>query len=144
MARGSDDRAVETSYERKSVGAESTFARDLPDGGELRAALRETAAHVADRMKRVDVLARTVAIKLRYANFKTITRQASAKTPVAGAQSLENIASQLLDAVVQPGDRFRLLGIQCSQLTPAGEEAQPRLWEDDLEISARNASRTNS
>jgi len=137
MALGIDDRAVETSYERKSVGAETTFARDLPDGDELRAALRETARHVAERMRRIDVMAHTIALKLRYADFKTITRQASAKTPIAGAEPIENIASQLLDAVLQPGDRFRLLGIQCSRLVSSSGQSQPRLWDDDLDIYVR-------
>jgi DNA polymerase-4 len=140
MARGVDDRGVETSYERKSVGAETTFARDLPDGDELRAALRDTAQHVADRLDRVHVRAHTVALKLRYANFKTITRQSSAKTPLSGAQSIENIASQLLDAVARPDDRFRLLGIQCSNLTSDGDPQQ-RLWDDDLETYAMKADR---
>ena len=90
-------------------------------------------------MDRIAVRAHTVALKLRYANFKTITRQASAKSSIAGAQSIENIASQLLDAVVRPGDRFRLLGIQCSKLTSEGDP-QPRLWDDDLDIYVRRSS----
>lgn len=137
MARGIDTRPVETSYERKSVGAETTFARDLADGAELRAALVETARHVAERMQRIDVRAHTLALKLRYSNFKTITRQASAKTAFGDEQSIQNMASQLLDAVVAPGDHFRLLGIQCSKLESMQDVTQPRLWEDDLEIYAR-------
>jgi DNA polymerase-4 len=141
MARGIDNRRVDTSYERKSVGAETTFARDLPDGDELRAALRQTAAHVDERMRRIGTRAHTVALKLRYANFKTITRQSSSKTPIGGAAAIENMAARLLDEVVQPGDRFRLLGIQCSRLTPDGEQPpQPRLWDDDLDIYVRKAS----
>ena len=133
MARGADDRPVETGYERKSVGAETTFARDLPDGPELRAALREIAAHVHARMVRAGVRAHTVAIKLRYANFKTITRQSSATLAVSGAQDIEHMAAQLLDGAVQPGDRFRLLGIQCSKLTASDDNVQPRLWQEDLD-----------
>ncbi|MEX2224869.1 MAG: DNA polymerase IV [Dehalococcoidia bacterium] len=135
IARGIDDRAVETNSERKSVGAETTFARDLPDGEELRAALRDTAAHVDQRMQHAGVRAHTVAIKLRYSDFKTITRQASAKSPIAGAPSIENMATQLLDAVVHPGDCFRLLGIQCSRLTSDGDP-QGRLWEDQPNINS--------
>jgi len=141
MARGIDDRGVETDYERKSVGAETTFARDLSDGAELRAALGEVAEHVDERMRRAGVGAHTVALKLRYANFKTITRQSSAKTAIAGVQAIKNIASQLLDAVVQPGDRFRLLGIQCSKLTSDGDP-QPRLWVDDMDVDVRRPNDT--
>jgi DNA polymerase-4 len=143
MARGIDDRPVETAYERKSVAAETTFARDLPDGAELRGALHELAAHVDERLRHVGMRAHTVAIKLRYANFKTITRQASAKSAVRGAAAIENISSQLLDAIAQPGDRFRLLGIQCSKLTPEDGDPQPRLWDDDLDIYVRRPLASN-
>lgn len=143
MARGIDDRAVETGYERKSIGAETTFAHDLPDGAELRDELREVAVHVDERMTRLGVRAHTVAIKLRYSNFKTITRQASAKTPVGGVQSLQHIAAQLLETVVQPGDRFRLVGIQCSNLTSEGNP-QRRLWEDDAEIDSRSTNEVST
>jgi nucleotidyltransferase/DNA polymerase involved in DNA repair len=81
-------------------------------------------------MQHAKVRAHTVSIKLRYANFKTITRQSSAKVAISGAAAIENIAAQLLDAVIQPGDRFRLLGIQCSRLTSNGDP-QARLWDDD-------------
>lgn len=120
MARGIDERPVETEYERKSVGAETTFARDLPDGEELRDALHGIAAEVAQRMDALAVRAHTVAIKLRYSSFKTISRQSSVKAPVAGARELEAIATMLLDAVAKPEDRFRLLGIHCSRLADAG------------------------
>lgn len=129
MARGIDDRAVETEYERKSIGAETTFARDLPDGDELRAELHRIAEEVGARMERNGAAAHTVAIKLRYANFKTISRQSSQQTAVASAAVIEAIASMLLDAVVRGGDEFRLLGIQCSKLDEGA--AQGILWDAD-------------
>jgi DNA polymerase-4 len=122
MARGIDDRGIETEYERKSIGAETTFARDLPDGPELRDALHGLAEEVAGRMDRSGVAAHTVAIKLRYANFHTITRQSSQKVAVSGASVIEAIASLLFDAVAREGDRFRLLGIQCSKLVEGGTQ----------------------
>lgn len=130
MARGIDARPVETSYERKSVGAETTFAHDLPDGPELRAALSRIAADVEQRLQRAGVYAHTVAIKLRYANFRTCTRQTSMKAPIAAASTIEAVASQLLDAVLREGDRFRLLGIQCSRLVDAAAAGQAPLWTD--------------
>jgi len=138
MARGIDDRPVETSYERKSVGAETTFARDLADGPELRSELRDLAQHVASRMQLIGVRGRTIAVKLRYSYFKTITRQASVKDPIGAAADIERIAAQLLEKVAQPEDRFRLLGIQASHLVEMGdEERQPRLWDDDLDVYLR-------
>jgi DNA polymerase-4 len=122
MARGIDDRGIETEYERKSIGAETTFARDLPDGPELREALHYIAEEVAGRMERSGSAAHTVAIKLRYANFRTISRQSSQRIAVGGAPVIEAIASLLFDAVVRDGDRFRLLGIQCSKLVEGGTQ----------------------
>ncbi|HEY8173901.1 MAG TPA: DNA polymerase IV [Dehalococcoidia bacterium] len=116
MARGIDDRPVETEYERKSIGAETTFARDLSDGPELREALHRIAVEVAARMQRSNVAAHTVALKLRYASFKTITRQSSQKSPVSSAPVIEAVATLLFEAAARDGDRFRLLGIQCSKL----------------------------
>ena len=129
MARGVDERPIETVWERKSVGAERTFARDLPDGPEFRAELRRTAEDVAARMARLGVRAHTVAIKLRYAQFKTITRQASTSQGVESARQIEEIAAGLLDETAAPGDQFRLLGIQCSRLEGTGTARQRKLWD---------------
>ncbi|HYM14916.1 MAG TPA: DNA polymerase IV [Dehalococcoidia bacterium] len=128
LARGNDERAVETAHDRKSVGAETTFANDLADGPELRTALGEIVEQVARGMARERVRARTVAIKLRYANFKTITRQTSLVTPADDTATLRRLSEQLLDRHARPGDRFRLLGMHCSNLVRASDAAQGVLW----------------
>jgi DNA polymerase-4 len=117
MAIGKDDRPVEPAQERKSVGAETTFANDLPDGAEFRRELRRIAEEVARRLQHGHTRARTVALKLRYDNFTTITRQTSVRTPVDSAGEVTALAVGLLETIVTPNDRFRLLGIQCSKLT---------------------------
>ncbi len=129
MAQGHDERPVVTEHERKSVGAETTFPRDLPDGPELRAQLARIAEEVAGRLAGEGVLARTVALKLRYHNFRTITRQASRADAAGSAEEVRRTAEALLTKVTQPGDRFRLLGIHCSHLVDAGER-QHSLWEE--------------
>ncbi len=128
MARGIDSREVITEHERKSIGAETTFAKDLPDGAELRRVLRETADEVARRMRKSGARASTVALKLRYSYFKTITRQQTLAAPTDDAATIVSVAEQLLDSVVGPGDMFRLLGIQCSKLVDEGG-VQGVLWE---------------
>jgi DNA polymerase-4 len=128
MARGADERPVETERERKSVGAETTFAQDLPDGPELRTKLHEIAGEVASRLAASHVKAQTVALKLRYADFHTVTRQSSPKAATDDALDIETIGRALLDAVVTDGDRFRLLGIQCSRLVE--HAPQGVLWRD--------------
>ena len=88
IANGIDEREVVVEHERKSVGAERTFPRDLADGEELRAALAKIALEVAGRLQHAGVAARTIALKLRYSNFHTITRQASLKAATADAQAI--------------------------------------------------------
>jgi len=128
MASGKDDRPVETEHERKSVGAETTFPRDLEDGPELRRVLAGVAADVSRRLRDHDATARTVVLKLRYANFRTITRQTSLAEGIDGAEELVAAAGALLDKTARPGDRFRLLGIHGTKLETQGR-AQLGLWE---------------
>lgn len=132
MARGSDDRSVETEHERKSVGAETTFAKDLPDGLELRAELDRMAEHVARRLAKSGARGRTVVLKLRYANFTTITRQSSREEPTDNVEVIRSAANALLDKVARPQDRFRLLGIHCTNLEGGGmvTAGQLPLWAD--------------
>jgi DNA polymerase-4 len=128
MAQGLDPRPLVTAHERKSVGAESTFPRDLAVGPELKEQLGRIADGVARRLAREGVAAQTVALKLRYADFRTITRQTSRAHPTDDAAEIRGTAESLLASVAGPGDRFRLLGIQCSRLVK-GKGGQLRLWE---------------
>ena len=128
MAQGRDPRPLVTAHERKSVGAESTFPRDLAVGPELDEQLRRVAASVARRLAREGVAARTVALKLRYSDFRTITRQSSRADPTDDEAEVRITVERLLARVARPGDRFRLVGIQCSGLVK-GSGGQLRLWE---------------
>ena len=130
LARGEDDRAVETEGERKSVGAETTFARDLPDGDELRDELRRVADEVGRRLRAHGTEARTITLKLRYANFRTITRSTTRNEPTDDVDDIRATAVAMFERVAEPGDRFRLLGIQCSHLVER-EHGQLRLWRGD-------------
>ena len=127
MARGVDDSPVVTEHERKSVGAETTFPRDLTDGHELRAELQRLAESVSRRLAASGAQGRTVVLKLRYANFRTITRQASRPQPIADAAEIASIAASLLESVAKEGDRFRLIGIHSTNLA-AGSNDQLGLW----------------
>ncbi len=122
MSSGHDDRAVITEYERKSVGAENTFPRDLPYGPELRQELAEIAGGVAERLRSSGARARCIAIKLRYHNFHTITRQLTRPEPTDDASEIAAAAGQLLSKVAQEGDKFRLLGIHASKLSDVSGE----------------------
>jgi DNA polymerase-4 len=123
MANGRDDREVITEYERKSVGAENTFPRDLPDGPELREEMTRIAENVAERLRNCGARARCIAIKLRYRNFHTITRQLTRPEPTDDAFEIAAAAGQLLDNVTKEGDLFRLLGIHASKLASGEADA---------------------
>ena len=129
MARGVDESPVVTEHERKSVGAETTFPRDLTDGPELRAELQRLAESVSRRLAGTGAQGRTVVLKLRYANFRTITRQASRPQPMIDAAEIALIAASLLENVAQERDRFRLIGIHCTNLS-ADASDQLGLWTD--------------
>jgi DNA polymerase-4 len=128
MANGLDDQPVETERERKSVGAETTFPHDLNDGPQLRQVLGRVAEDVSGRLRDKGVKARTVVLKLRYSDFRTITRQASLAEGVDSTNELAAAAGALLDKTARRGDRFRLLGIHGTNLQ-ASSEAQLRLWQ---------------
>ena len=132
MARGEDDRPLQMHHELKSVGAENTFPRDLPDGPELREELRRLAQGVTERLQRRGARAKTVVVKLRYSNFKTITRQRSLAEPTDDLDQMLEQANSLLDGVVGEGDTMRLLGIHAKNLVGEATEGevgpQLRLW----------------
>jgi DNA polymerase-4 len=131
-ANGLDDQPVETEHERKSVGAETTFPRDLRDGEELRQILSTVAQDVARRLREKGLRARTVVLKLRYSDFRTITRQTRLAEGVDGAEQLAAAAAALLEKTARPDDRFRLLGIHGTSLQTGDDSAsgeQLRLWQ---------------
>lgn len=127
LARGEDDRGIETEHERKSVGAERTFPRDLSPGDELSQWLLDVATEVSRRLKEQGVQAGTIELKLRYGNFHTISRQRTLAEPVVEVEEIRTVAADLLEKAAQPTDRFRLLGIHGSRLV-AADEQQLRLW----------------
>lgn len=122
MACGRDERPVVTDSERKSVGAETTFPRDLPDGDELRRQLRRIAEEAGERLRKHGSRAKTVALKLRYSNFNTVTRQSTREEPTDDTDAVYGEAAALLDKVVRRGDKFRLIGISCSNLEEERKE----------------------
>jgi len=125
LSFGEDNRRVEPNRERKSVGCEETYAKDLT---ELPAILREVdalARHAAGILERKRLYARTVTLKLRYDTFETITRSES-RTPAT--QAPDAIASRAVELVAktEAGRRpVRLLGVSLHGLDESAEPAVP-------------------
>ena len=84
--------------------------------------LRRIAEEVGDRLRRHGARAKTIALKLRYSNFNTITRQKTRDEPTDDTDDVHGEASELLDNVVRSGDKFRLIGISCSNLEEERKE----------------------
>jgi DNA polymerase IV len=118
MARGEDDRPVQTRQEPKSVGHEETFASDLRDRKDLHRHLVRMADAVASHLLEAGLRGRTVNVKVRYAERSTITRSQTLAAPTCSARAIAAVAGALLDAVdVNLG--VRLLGVSSSVLARA-------------------------
>lgn len=128
LANGRDGRAVETNRVEKSIGTETTFDANEVDDGVLRAVLLEASHRCAARLRRAGRLARTISIKVRHADFTTLSRS----TTVPGtdvAQDVFTAASHLLDGLTVPVRGLRLLGVRAANLIDAQEGYQPSLDE---------------
>ncbi len=115
LAQALDERPVVVDQELKSIGHEETFSRDLSSLEDLRGHLVRMADAVATRLRDASVLGRTVTIKVRFADFTTITRSTTVPEPLDGARAISFEAEQLL-AKLDPTPGVRLLGVSLSQL----------------------------
>ena len=131
LARGLDARQVDTHRVEKSVGHEETFDRDLDDTGVLRSELRGLADRVGARLRAHGWEASTISIKVRFADFTTITRAQTLPEPTAVSQRIGNAVLELF-ASIDRGLPIRLVGVRAEKLVPAGM-APLSLWDDDGE-----------
>jgi DNA polymerase-4 len=115
-ARAVDHRPVRADRIRKSIGSENTFFRDLTAHDDLVAALAESSEAVARHAERTHNAGRTVSIKLRYADFRTLTRARTVPIPVSGADQILEIALSLLSPLEPVELGVRLLGVTLSHL----------------------------
>ena len=120
-ARGVDHRPVRAHRIAKSVGAERTFETDLSDRAGLQAALERVVDAAWSRINRSGVSGRTVTLKMRHSDFRTITRARSAAHPIADRAEFLAIGLELLDQQLPVPLGVRLLGLTLSGLA-TGEE----------------------
>ncbi|NMB25316.1 MAG: DNA polymerase IV [Firmicutes bacterium] len=128
LARGIDHRPVEPETEAKSMGKETTFTEDVTNIATLRQVLANLVAMVGVRLRRHELWARTVTIKLRYSDFTTITRSMSLPEPINSDDDIFRTADHLLQENVATAP-IRLIGIYVSQLTTVAQSslfADPR------------------
>lgn len=116
LSRGIDERPVETSREMKSVSAERTFPRDLYDEEQMRRALADLSAEVSRRLKADEVRGKTIAIKVRFGDFHTFTRQTTLAEATDRADVIRRTVYALLAEVERAGKGIRLLGVRATGL----------------------------
>jgi DNA polymerase-4 len=117
-AQGVDDRPLVTHSEPVSMSRETTFDRDLHavrDRAELTRIFTELASQVATDLQRKGYAGRTIGIKLRFEDFKTVTRDLTLPEPVVDAAAIRHAAGQCLKRV-DLGRRIRLLGVRAGSL----------------------------
>jgi DNA polymerase-4 len=118
QACGIDERPVVTERETKSISQETTFSRDLSDAEALRRQLWRLSRGVARRLQRADLAAGTVVLKLRYADFTTLTRQTTLAVPTDDEKEIYRAALALLRRAWRHGRAVRLLGVAGRHLSP--------------------------
>jgi DNA polymerase-4 len=138
LARAVDDRAVEPDLRPKSVGHEETFARDHHELATLQREAVRMADAVGARLRKHELAGRTVTIKVRFHDFRTITRAVTLPAAVDSGPAIARAAKDLL-AQIDPSTGVRLLGVSVSNLAEDG--ARQLSLEDSVEPGWDDASR---
>ncbi|MBM70810.1 MAG: DNA polymerase IV [Haliea sp.] len=128
-SRGEDDRPVRPDRVRKSVGGERTYARDLQSSAELHAALDEIIDIVWQRVAQQGVQGRTLTLKMKYADFRQVTRARSLPAPILERQQFDEVARSILGCLLPVPLGVRLLGLSLSGFEPPSGSLAPRVAE---------------
>lgn len=133
IVRGIDNREVQPNRETKSVGAEDTFAYDLTAIEEMNTELDKVAAIVAGRLQKHDLKGRTITLKIKYSDFRQITRNQSFPYLLNDLETLSATAKKLLALTSTDHVKIRLLGISVSNFCePAPSRKQEKGWQLEL------------
>ncbi|MBY5444513.1 DNA polymerase IV [Rhizobium leguminosarum] len=127
IARGIDERQVKPDRVRKSVGAEDTFSEDLHAFEPAREGLQPLIEKVWAYCEANGIAAKTVTLKVKYADFSQITRSKTALAPLPAIADLEDLVNLLLAPIFPPRKSIRLLGVTLSSLEGRAPAAEPQL-----------------
>ncbi len=140
LAWGRDPRRVVPMVEDRSIGHEETFSRDVDDPQVIGRTLLKLAERSAARLRATDQVARTVSIKIRFADFTTITRSKTLKDATDVGREVYATAMGLYDALGLQRARLRLVGVRLEGLVDA-DQAPRQLALDERPIGWREADR---
>jgi len=140
-ASGIDDRPVISSRADKSISAEETFDRDLANRKEMHRHLLRLSERTAGRLRARELVAGTVQVKIRQADFTSYTRQRALRPPGNGTEAIYHAAITLLDDWLAefPGTKVRLLGVGGSELA---RDAQPDLFAPQVSAGGSQLDQT--
>jgi DNA polymerase IV len=148
LAAGHDVRRVESAVAEKSIGAEETFADDIGDPEQIRRELLRLSSRTAYSLRAGGYAARTVTVKLRLADFTTITRSRTLPEPTDGTHRIYETACALHEGSGLGTRPLRLVGVRVTGLVPAATAAtqlalgeRPQSWREAERAVDRIASR---
>ncbi|WP_175633072.1 DNA polymerase IV [Pedobacter ghigonis] len=125
IVRGIDERPVQAHRETKSVGAEDTLSEDTNDDAVMHDLLKQISETVSKRLEKYQLSGKTVTLKIKFADFKLITRSRSFSTPIYQAEIMYKEAVKLLEEADLGASKVRLLGITLSRFYEDGPVEKP-------------------
>lgn len=132
IARGIDDRPVEPFSERKSVGTELTYEKDLTTRFEIIAELYKIEKELMERLENTETTGKTITIKVKFANFRQVTRSKTLQKYIRDFDTLHREVSLIRRSMKLEDVRIRLLGVSISNLeSEDSEEHQLDLFEKE-------------
>jgi DNA polymerase-4 len=131
IVRGIDDRPVEPDQERKSVGTELTYEKDLTTRFEVIAELYKLEKELMERMEHSEATGRTITLKVKFSDFRQITRSKTLQNYIRDFETLHKEVSEIRKSLKLEGTRIRLLGLSISNLeTEDCDDRQLYLFEE--------------
>jgi DNA polymerase-4 len=132
IVRGEDDREVETDMERKSVGTELTFDKDITTRFEIVAELYKIEKELMRRLEESQTSGRTITVKVKFNDFRQITRSKTLQNYIRDFETLHREVAAIRKSLELEGSRIRLLGVSISNLeTDECSDNQLFLFEDE-------------
>ncbi|MFJ8893507.1 DNA polymerase IV [Leifsonia sp. NPDC102414] len=132
LANGRDPRSVVTETREKSVGHEMTFETDVSDQDRLRRELLRLSNQVGERLRKNGLEGRTVALKLRFSDFRTVTRSRTLGEATNVGRRIFEEVWQIYEGLDLGRTPIRLIGVRAEQLLEAGGDSLA-LWDPDDE-----------
>src|SRR4051812_9374056 len=130
LAWGRDERRVIPQEPDKSIGAEETFATDVDDPAVVRRELLRLSERTAARLRASRQMGRTISIKIRFADFTTITRARTLSEPTDTGRQIYETARGLYDALGLERARLRLVGVRVEGISPAATQTHQLLLDE--------------